>query len=130
YDYCLERKILFLSTPFDVESADFLDDLGMVAFKIPSGEITNLPFLGHIARKHKPIIMSTGMSNLEEVEEALRTIYACGNNDVIVLHCVSNYPASPSSINLRAMTTMREQLSVDVGFSDHTLGMEISWAAV
>lgn len=130
YSYCQERDILFLSTPFDEESADFLDSLGMLAFKIPSGEITNTPFLAHVARKKKPIIMSTGMSTMEEIRDALNTIYDSGNRDVILLHCISNYPASVSSVNLRAMATMREQLHVDVGFSDHTEGIEIPLAAV
>ncbi len=130
HDYCQKHKILFLSTPFDEDSADFLDKLGMSAFKIPSGEITNPPLVIQIARKQKPIIMSTGMANLDEVGEALKTIYACGNHDVVVLHCVSNYPAEPESINLRAMATMRERFHVDVGFSDHTRGIEIPLAAV
>lgn len=130
YAHCEHRKMLFLSTPFDAESADFLDELGMPAFKIPSGEITNFPFLEHVARKQKPLILSTGMSTMSEVKEALDVISATGNRNVIVLHCVSNYPACPSTINLRAMGSMRDQLGVDVGFSDHTMGLEIPLAAV
>jgi N,N'-diacetyllegionaminate synthase len=130
YEHCQSRNMLFLSTPFDAESADFLDGLGMPAFKIPSGEITNLILVSHVASKHKPIILSTGMANLQEVQEALETIYAAGNHDVVVLQCVSNYPASPASINLRAMDTMRKQFGVDVGFSDHTQGIEIPLASV
>lgn len=128
--YCAERKILFLSTPFDTESADFLNELGMTGFKIPSGEITNFPLVAHVARMQKPIIMSTGMANMGEVTRALEEIYTCGNRDVVLLHCVSNYPAEPSSINLRAMATMREEFRVDVGYSDHTRGIEIPLAAV
>lgn len=128
--YCSERKILFLSTPFDNESADFLNELGMAGFKIPSGEITNFPLVAHVARMKKPLIMSTGMSNMGEVASALKEIYACGNKDVVLLHCVSNYPAEPSAINLRAMDTMREEFRLDVGYSDHTRGIEIPLAAV
>jgi N-acetylneuraminate synthase len=130
HEHCQQRKMLFLSTPFDADSADFLDQLGMLAFKIPSGEITNFPLVTHIARKHKPIILSTGMANLAEIKEALEAIHATGNHDVVVLHCVSNYPASPSSTNLRAMSTMHDELHVDVGFSDHSQGIEIPLAAV
>jgi len=130
YEYCQQRNMLFLSTPFDTASVNFLDELGMLAFKIPSGEITNLPLIRHVAGKHKPLILSTGMSNLEEVRVALEAIDACANHDVVVLHCVSNYPADPASINLKAMATMREELRVDVGFSDHTQGIEIALAAV
>jgi N,N'-diacetyllegionaminate synthase len=130
YDHCQIRKILFLSTAFDEESADFLDELGMPAFKVPSGEITNLPLLVHIARKRKPILMSTGMSNLEEVREALNTILRCGNDEVVVLQCTSNYPADPSTINLRAMATMRQEFDLDIGYSDHSQGIEIPLAAV
>jgi N,N'-diacetyllegionaminate synthase len=130
FGYCLEKDILFLSTPFDEESADFLDKLGVVAFKIPSGEITNLPFLAHLAHKGRPLIISTGMSNLGEVENALETITSAGNPSVALLHCVSNYPADPSNANLRAMHTLEVAFGVSVGFSDHTLGIEIPLAAV
>ena len=127
--YCRERGILFLSTPFDEESADELDALGVPAFKVPSGEITNLPLLKHIARKGKAIIVSTGMSWLGEVETALRTVAEEGNEAVAVLHCVSNYPAASSDINLRAMRTMADAFRVPVGYSDHSTGIEISVAA-
>ena len=130
HEYCKKRGILFLSTPFDHGSVDFLDELGLLAFKIPSGEITNLPLVHHVASKGKPVILSTGMANLQEVRDALETIYSTGNRDVVVLQCVSNYPASPSSINLRAMETMHNEFGVDVGFSDHTQGTEIPLAAV
>ncbi len=125
-----ERKILFLSTPFDMASADFLAQLGVPAFKVPSGEITNIPFLQYIARKGKPIILSTGMSFLGDVETAVRAIMATGNSELVLLHCVSNYPAAPNDINLRAMHTMGQAFNVPIGYSDHTLGNEIPFAAV
>jgi N-acetylneuraminate synthase/N,N'-diacetyllegionaminate synthase len=128
--YCRERGIVFISTPFDHESADFLDELGVPAFKIPSGETTNLPFIDHIARKGKPVILSTGMSYLSEVERAVRTVRDAGNDQLVVLHCVSNYPTAPSEVNLKAMHTMAQAFDVPVGFSDHTMGIEIPIAAV
>jgi len=128
--YCGERGILFLSTPFDDESADLLDELGTLAFKVPSGEITNLPFLEHLARKKKPLIVSTGMSELQEVNTAVETLRRAGARELALLHCVSNYPAQPASVNLRAMQTLRETFRVPVGFSDHTLGTAIPLAAV
>jgi sialic acid synthase SpsE len=130
YDYCQTKGILFISTPFDEDSADFLIDLDVAVLKIPSGEITNLPFLTHVARKGKPLIVSTGMSSLGEVETAVRTIEATGNHNFALLHCVSNYPAIPADVNLRAMHTMSTAFGVPVGYSDHTLGIEVSLAAV
>jgi N-acetylneuraminate synthase len=127
---CRERDILFLSSPFDEESADLLHGLDVNIFKIPSGEITNLPFLKHVARKGRPIILSTGMSTLGEIEEALAAIREAGNPDVSLLHCVSEYPAPYPEINLRAMNTIREKFRLPVGFSDHTEGIEVSIAAV
>ncbi len=130
FAYCQQQGILFMSTPFDEESADFLADLGVPAFKIPSGEITNLSFLAHVARKGKPMIVSTGMAYLDEVRTAVSTIEKTGNRDLVLLHCVSNYPANPADANLRAMITMAEAFDVPVGYSDHTLGIEVSLAAV
>jgi N-acetylneuraminate synthase len=127
---CRERGLLFLSSPFDEESADFLDALKIPAFKIPSGEITNLPFLAHVARKGKPLILSTGMSTLEEVRAAFDTVVREGNRQVILLHCTSGYPAAPEDANLRAMKTLAETFGVPVGYSDHTLGMAVPLAAV
>ena len=129
-DCCLEHAILFMSTPFDEESADLLAGLSMAVFKIGSGEITNLSFLRHVARKERPIILSTGMSGLGEVEAAVAAIEGEGNHDLILLHCVSNYPTEPSDVNLRAMGTMARAFDVPVGFSDHTKGIEVSLAAV
>ena len=128
--YCGKRGILFLSSPFDEKSADFLEDLGIAAFKIPSGEITNLPFLEHVARKRKPMIVSTGMASLDEVRSAVETIRKSRNEDVILLHCVSAYPASAADANLRAMKTIATAFDVSVGYSDHTLGIEVALAAV
>ena len=129
-EHCKDKKLLFLSTPFDEDSVDLLDRLGIPAFKTPSGEITNLTYLSHIARKGKPMIVSTGMSYLGEVETAVRTIEGAGNQNLILLHAVSNYPADPTTINLRAMDTMSKAFGVPVGYSDHTVGMEIPLAAV
>ena len=128
--YSQERNILFLSSPFDEESADLLAELDVAAFKVPSGEITNLPFLTHLARYGKPMIMSTGMANLGEVETAVHTIQQAGNQELVLLHCVSNYPAEPADVNLRAMLTMAKAFSLPVGYSDHTPGTEIALAAV
>jgi len=128
--HCREKHLVFLSTPFDETSADLLETLGVPAFKTPSGEITNLPYLSHIARKNKPMIVSTGMAFLGEVETAVRTIEATGNHAFALLHCVSNYPANPTDTNLRAMHTMARAFNVPVGYSDHTPGIEVSLAAV
>jgi N-acetylneuraminate synthase len=127
---CRENNILFMSTPFDEESADLLDSLGMEVFKIPSGEITNLPFLEYVAGKGKPVILSTGMSYLDEVDVAVRAIRSAGNHKLALLHCTSKYPANPADVNLRAMHTLAQAFQVPVGFSDHTTGIDISLAAV
>lgn len=124
------RKILFLSTPFDSGSADFLERLGVPLFKISSGDITDLPFLGSVARRRKPLILSTGMSTLAEVREALGAVRLAGATQVILLHCVSNYPAAPADVNLRAMDSMAAAFGVPVGLSDHTPGIEVALAAV
>lgn len=128
--HCQDVGIIFLSTPFDEPSADLLEVLDVPAFKTPSGDITNLPYLAHIAGKGRPMIVSTGMSYLGEVETALRTIEAAGNPPVVVLHCVSSYPTLPPDVNLRAMHTMATAFNVSVGFSDHTIGMAIPLAAI
>jgi len=130
HQYCIDRGILFLSTPFDDESADFLASLSMPAFKIPSGEITNVFFLEHIARKGRPLIVSTGMATLEEVAVAVEIIRATGNRQMVLLQCVSNYPADPHSMNLRAMHTLEKEFGVAAGLSDHSVGTEIAFAAV
>lgn len=128
--YSHKQGILFISTPFDEESADLLEELKVPLFKIPSGEITNWHFLQYVARKGKPLIVSTGMSYLSEVEEALRVIRQAGCEQLVLLHCVSNYPTNPAEANLKAMHSMATALQVPVGYSDHTLGIEVSLAAV
>jgi N,N'-diacetyllegionaminate synthase len=129
YRHCRELGIDFLSSPFDEECADFLDGLGVATLKIPSGEITNLPLLQHVSRLRKPIILSTGMSTLSEVATAVDTIADSGCSELVLLHCVSRYPADPEDANLRAMATIAARFAVPVGYSDHTLGNEVSYAA-
>ena len=129
-DYCRDKNIIFLSTPFDYESADFLADLPVPAFKIPSGELTNLFFLEHIARKGRPLIVSTGMATMEEVRIAVEVLCGAGNRQMVLLQCVSDYPAKPASMNLRVMDTLEQAFGVAVGLSDHTVGLEIAFAAV
>ena len=124
------RGILFFSTPFDESSADRLEALGVPLFKVPSGEITNLPILRHLAAKKRPLIVSTGMATMDEIVVALDTLRAAGDPPVALLHCVSAYPAPPAEMNLRAMDTLAARFGCAVGLSDHTLGLEISIAAV
>jgi N,N'-diacetyllegionaminate synthase len=128
--YCDQLGITFLSTPFDEESADFLETLNVPAYKVSSGDLTNLPLIQHVSRKGKPVIISTGMATLEEVDQAVVAAREAGVNELVLLHCVSNYPAEPSEINLRAMKTMEEEFSLPIGFSDHSDGIEICLAAV
>ena len=130
FDYCRHKGIVFLSTPFDAASLDFLVELGVPALKIGSGEVTNLPLLAQAARTGLPVILSTGMSNLAEVEAAVRTLRAGGCDRLAVLHCTSNYPAKPADANLRAMDTLAETFGVPVGYSDHTEGIAVSLASV
>jgi len=128
--YAMKKDIMFLSSPFDKGSADLLDDLGVPAFKIPSGEITDFPLLKHIASKKKPIILSTGMSTLGEIEEALEVLRKEGAGEIILLHCVSCYPAKIEAMNLRAMETLRSAFKLPVGLSDHSTSIDIPIAAV
>lgn len=127
--FCREQEMVFLSTPFELSSAELLNRLRVPAFKISSGELTNLPLLKKIAAFGKPIILSTGMSNLKEIKEAVEEIYAEGNRQLILLHCTSNYPTKLQDVNLRAMGTMRRAFNVPVGYSDHTPGIDIAVAA-
>jgi N,N'-diacetyllegionaminate synthase len=129
-DYAKEQNILFLSTPFDEESVDLLDRIGVPAYKISSGEITNFPLLKKIAGKKKPVILSTGMATLGEVEAAFHYLKKQGAHDVILLHCTTSYPAALPSVNLRAIQTLQCAFQVPVGYSDHTLGIVIPIAAV
>ena len=124
-----DRGILFASTPFDLESADLLARLGVPFFKISSGDLTYVPLLRHVGGLGRPVLMSTGMSDLNEVSAALGVLRQAGARDVALLHCVSEYPAPSGDANLRAMDTMREQFGVPVGYSDHTLGTSVAVAA-
>lgn len=140
-DYCREVGIGFMSTPFDLTSIDLLAELGQDYFKVPSGEITNLPYLRKIAEKGVPVILSTGMSTIEEAEQAIQILTgthpstpagfsaSLTRDDITVLHCNTQYPTPYSDINLRAMQTMAEKLGVKTGFSDHSLGIEAPIAA-
>lgn len=128
--HCATRKITFLSSPFDEQSADLLETLGVQAFKVPSGELTNTPLLENLARRGRPLLISTGMATLTEVERAVRAVTDCGNHAIVLLHCTSSYPAAPEDANLRAMETLRATFDVPVGYSDHTLGIDVALAAV
>lgn len=130
--YCQSCNVKFLSSPFDVESADFLLSIGIDTFKIPSGEITNIPFLKHIGSFGKQVILSTGMSTLDEVREALQILVKAGTSkeNIIVLQCNTEYPTPYEDVNLLAMQTMHKEFGVTVGYSDHTKGIEIPIAAV
>ena len=127
---CAERGVVFLSTPFDEGSADLLELLEMPAFKIPSGEITNVPLLTHIARKNKPLLISTGMATLEEVRTAVAVVRAAGNDRIVLLQCTSAYPAPIEGANLRVMRTLADSFGTPVGYSDHTPGIAVALAAV
>jgi N,N'-diacetyllegionaminate synthase len=130
--YCKQCGIEFFSTGFDILSIDLLVDLGLEQFKIPSGEITNLPYLRHIGKLGKPVILSTGMANLGEIETALDVLETSGTSrdQVTVLHCNTEYPTPMEDVNLRAMLAIRDTLGVAIGYSDHTLGIEVPIAAV
>lgn len=130
--HCAHRQIGFFSTGFDIESINFLASLGQELFKIPSGEITNLPFLRHIGGLNKRVLLSTGMSNMHEVVAALNALELAGTpkQKITVLHCTSSYPAELSDVNLRAMLSIQTEFGVEVGYSDHTLGTEVAIAAV
>ncbi len=127
--YCDDRGIKFLSTAFDAESFDFLISLGIDIVKVASGDLTNLPFLKHMARSGLPMIMSTGMATLGEIEEAVNAVVSEGNKNIILLHCISWYPAEISTTNLRFMETLRHAFPYPIGYSDHTLGINMSIAA-
>jgi len=130
--YCEERGVIFFSTAFDPVSLDFLEKLGQPYHKIPSGEITNLPYLRQVGAYRRPTILSTGMSTLGEIEAALEVLEQSGTNRerITVLHCNTEYPTPMTDVNLRAMQTIREAFGVRVGYSDHTAGIEVSLAAV
>ena len=130
--HCEQKSIKFLSTGFDTESIDMLIELGQQLIKIPSGEITNLPFLRHIGSLRLPVILSSGMSTMDEIGSALSILYEGGlsRNQITVLHCTTEYPTPMDEVNLRAMKSIATRFGVAVGYSDHTLGIEVSIAAV
>jgi len=128
-DHCRTIGIMFLASAFDRGSVDALDRLGVAAHKIASGEITNVSLLRHVARSRRPIILSTGMSDLDDVRAALAVLREAGDPAVILLQCTSQYPADPRDVNLRAMRTLADEFQVPVGFSDHTEGIDIAIAA-
>jgi N-acetylneuraminate synthase len=129
-DYCKRKNIIFFSTPFSPDEVDMLYAMDVPFFKVASMDLNNLPFLKYIATKGKPIILSTGMGSLGEIEEAINTIYETGNKEIILLHCISIYPPDDSIINLRNILMLRETFGLPVGFSDHTLGVSIPLAAI
>lgn len=130
-DHCKKKNILFLSTAFDHESIDLLNHLGMEIFKIPSGEITNLPYLRHIGSLKKEVILSTGMATLDEIDAALHVLTTAGTakEKITILHATTEYPCPIEEVNLRAMDTIRETFDIRVGYSDHTRGIEVPIAA-
>ena len=131
-DYCRNKPAKFISSAFDIDSIDLLAELNIPFFKIPSGEITNLKYLQHVGRFSKPIVMSTGISTLHEVRSALKILLDCGvrRQDITLLHCNTEYPTPMCDVNLKAMTTMHDELGVAVGCSDHSVGIEVPIAAV
>lgn len=131
-DYCNERNISFFSTAFDVDGIDYLDGLNLPVFKIPSGEVTNYPYIKAIALKGKPVILSTGMCNLSEIEQAITILIENGipRKEITVLHCNTEYPTPMEDVNLKAMLTIGQAFGVEIGYSDHTLGLEVPIAAV
>lgn len=130
--YCRRKKIHFLSSPFDIKSAEFLSQMGLKIFKIPSGEITNLPYLRTIGAFKKKVILSTGMSTLREINQALDMLIRAGTRkrNITVMHCITAYPVPFEDVNLRAIPLLSEKLAVPVGYSDHTIGIEAAIAAV
>lgn len=128
--YCDEIGIKFLSTPFDLDSVTFLDEMDIDLWKIPSGEVTNLPYLIKIAQTKKPIIMSTGMCNINEIREAVECLRNNGSTEISLLHCTTEYPTPMNEVNLKAIDTMRDEFGLEIGYSDHTIGIEVPIAAV
>ena len=128
--YCDRKGICFLSTPFDFESIEFLNSIEMPFWKIPSGEVTNYPYLVALAKTGKPVVMSTGMCEMQEIEDAIAVLRENGTSDIKLLHCNTEYPTPYEDVNLRAMKTLRDAFGVEVGYSDHTKGIEVPIAAV
>ena len=129
-EYCKQKEIMFLSTPFDEESIDMLEAIGVEIYKVSSGDLTNMPMLKYLSKKGKPIILSSGMATMVEINEALHWIRSEGNEKIAVLHCNTSYPTPMTDVNLNAIRKMKEVLNVPIGYSDHTLGIEIPIAAV
>lgn len=129
-EYCHQKGIMFLSTPFDLESLNFIVQCGIGIIKVPSGEITNYPYLKAVGRTGKKVILSSGMSMMNEVKNAIDVLSENGSKDITILHCNTQYPTPYDDVNLKAMLTMKNELGVEVGYSDHTLGIEIPIAAV
>ena len=129
-EYCDKVGITFLSTPFDFDSIDFLNSIEMPFWKIPSGEVTNLPYLLALAKTGKPVVMSTGMCEMTEIEAAINVLKENGTKDIKLLHCNTEYPTPFEDVNLKAMQTMRDTFGLEVGYSDHTKGIEVPVAAV
>jgi len=130
FSYCKSIGITPLSTPFDIESIYFLNELDVPFWKIPSGEITNLPYLIEIAKTGKPVVMSTGMANLDEIEKAISILKEYGTPEITILQCSTQYPTPYEDVNLKAMLTMKDKFNIPVGYSDHTEGIEVPIAAV
>jgi len=131
-DYCLKKKIKFLSTAFDLPSIHFLNSLNIDFFKIPSGEVTNYPYLREIGKLNKKIVLSTGMCNLEEISAAIDVLtkYGCDKEKISILHCNTEYPTPMEDVNLNALKTIKDEFKLEIGYSDHTLGIEVPIAAV
>ena len=129
-EYCDRKGIFFLSTPFDFESIEFLNSIEMPFWKIPSGEVTNYPYLVALAKTGKPVVMSTGMCEMQEIEDAIAVLRENGASDIKLLHCNTEYPTPYEDVNLKAMKTLRDAFGVEVGYSDHTKGIEVPIAAV
>ncbi len=129
-EYCDSLKIGFISTPFDLESLDFLESLDMDFWKVPSGEITNLPYLERIAKTGRKVIMSTGMCDIDEINAAVNVLEKNGTKDIVLLHCNTQYPTPYDDVNLLAMNSIKEKTGKTIGYSDHTVGIEVPIAAV
>lgn len=129
-DYCDKKEICFLSTPFDFDSIELLNSINMPFWKIPSGEVTNYPYLVALAKTQKPIVMSTGMCEMQEIRDAIQVLKENGTSEIRLLHCNTEYPTPFEDVNLNAMKTMRDTFGLEVGYSDHTRGIEVPIAAV
>ena len=130
FKYAKKKGMFIFSTPFDIKSADFLEKLGVNAYKIASADLVNLPLIRHVAKKHKPIIISTGMSKISEIDDAIETVRSTGNNNLAVLHCNSSYPSTHSEVNLKFMENLKSLYKIPVGFSDHTTDLLASKSAI